>query len=200
MTEAPKKDLRPLASGLCAAAAACLLYAAFTHAWLVNASRYAEIGVGLRSNYECGVSYSFDGEQETSEQKCADLSNSELIAKWRSMGPEAAKLTSSAFVPTGWITFIVALLGAAGLAASAAFGFAKKAPTLPIAPTTVALLGVMIGLITGCVFVATKPGPAGMVGVGMSFWIFGVGCVMGIAAAQLMAKVNRPPDEEWTVD
>jgi hypothetical protein len=70
----------------------------------------------------------------------------------------------------------------------------------PIAPTTIALLGVMIGLITGCVFIATKPGPTGMVGVGLSFWIFGVGCVMGIAAAQMMAKVNRPPDPEWTVD
>jgi hypothetical protein len=50
------------------------------------------------------------------------------------------------------------------------------------------------------VFVATKPGPNGMVGVGLSFWIFGVGCVMGIAGAQMMAKVNRPPDPEWTVD
>jgi hypothetical protein len=200
MTEAPKKDMRPLASGLCAAAAACLLYAAFTQAWLVNASRYAEIGFGLRSNYECGTSYSFDGEAEKSEQKCADISNSELIKKWRSMGPEAEKLTSSAFVPMGWVTFIVALLAALGLAASAAFGFAKKPMNLPIAPTTIGLLGVMIGLITGCVFIATKPGPAGMVGVGLSFWIFGIGCVMGIAGAQMMAKVNRPPDEEWTVD
>ena len=200
MTDAPKKDMRPLATGLCAAAAACLLYAAFTHTWLVNASRYAELGFGLRSNFECGTSYSFDGVAEQSAQKCIEYSNSELIAKWRDMGPEAAKLTSGAFVPTGWITFIVALLAAAGLAASAAFGAAKKAADLPIAPTTVGLLGVMIGLITGCVFVATKPGPAGMVGVGMSFWIFGVGCVMGIAGAQMMAKVNRPPDEEWTVD
>ena len=50
------------------------------------------------------------------------------------------------------------------------------------------------------VFVATKPGPPGMVGVGLSFWIFGVGAVMGIVGAQLLAKVNRPPDTEWTVD
>jgi hypothetical protein len=50
------------------------------------------------------------------------------------------------------------------------------------------------------VFVATKPGPTGMVGVGMSFWIFGAGCVMGIAGAQMMAKLNRPLEPEWTVD
>ena len=199
MTDTPKKDLRPLATGLCAAAAACLIYAAFTHAWLANASRYAELGFGLRSNYECGMSYSFDGE-EHSKQACEWLSNGELIEKWRSMGSEAAKLTSSAFAPMGWVTFIVALLAAAGLAAAAAFGALKKPMNWPIAPTSIALLGVMIGLITGCVFVATKPGPAGMVGVGLSFWIFGIGCVMGIAGAQMMAKVNRPPDPEWTVD
>jgi hypothetical protein len=200
MTEPVKKDMRPLATGLCAAAAACLLYAAFTHAWLVNASRYAEIGFGLRSNYECGMSYSFDGAEEHSKQACEWHSNAEVIDKWRAMGPEAAKLTSSAFVPMGWTTFIVVLLAGVGLAAAAAYGAMKKPMNTKIVPTTIALLGVMIGLITGCVFVATKPGPNGMVGVGLSFWIFGVGCVMGIAGAQMMAKVNRPPDPEWTVD
>lgn len=189
-------DKRPLATGLCAAAAACLLYAAFTHTWLVNAGPYAEIGFGLRDNYECGASFALGGDA----QACIELGNGDFIEKWRAMGESAAKLTSSAFAPVGWITFIVALIGALGLAVAAGFGAAKKPMNLPIAPTTVGLLGVMIGLITGCVFVATKPGPAGMVGVGLSFWVFGIGCVMGIAGAQLMAKVNRPPDEEWTVD
>lgn len=200
MTEPVKKDTRPLATALCAVAAACLIYAGFTHAWLVNASRYTEVGFGLRTNYECSASYSFDGSAGASAQKCTDHTNAELIKKWRDMGPEAAKLTSGAFVPTGWITFIVALLAALGLAAAAVLGFLQKTPDLPIAPTTIALLGIMVGLITGCVFVATKPGPTGMVGVGMSFWIFGVGCVMGIAGAQMMAKLNRPLEPEWTVD
>ncbi len=197
MTDPAKSvaDKRMLATGLCAAAAACLLYAAFTHAWLVNGGRFGEIGFGLRGNYEC-AGFGLASEAKT----CIELSNSELIDKWRAMGESAAKLTSSAFAPTGWITFIVALIAALGLAVAAGFGAAKKPMNLPIAPTTVGLLGVMIGLITGCVFVATKPGPAGMVGVGLSFWLFGIGCVMGIAGAQLMAKVNRPPDEEWTVD
>jgi hypothetical protein len=184
-----KPDLRPLATGLCAVAAACLLYAMFTRTWLTNAGRYTEVGFGLRSNFECDRT-----------QHCFESANSAFIERWRDMGPDAARLTSSAFVPMGWTTFIVALLGALGLVAAAAYGALKRAPRWPIAPTTIALLGVMIGLITGCVFVATKPGPAGMVGVGLSFWIFGVGCVMGIAGAQLLAKVNRPPDEDWTVE
>jgi hypothetical protein len=196
MTEPKPKDLRPLASGLCAVAAACALYGAFTKSWLVNASRYTELGFGLRSNYECASSYSYEG----AEQACTSYSNAAFIDKWRDMGSDAARLTSSAFVPMGWTTFVVALLAAFGLAAAAAYGVAKRSPNWPIAPTTIALLGVMIGLITGCIFVATKPGPGGMVGVGLSFWIFGIGCVMGIAGAQMMARVNRPRDEEWTVE
>lgn len=200
MSEPVKKDMRPLATALCAVAAACLIYGAFTHAWLVNAGRYAEIGFGLRNNHECGMSYTFDGEKENADEKCITMSNDATIKRFREMGPDIAKLTSSAFVPAGWITFIVSLLAALGLAAAAAFGALKKPMTLPIAPTTIGLLGVMIGLISGCVFIATKPGPPGMIGVGMSFWIFGVGCVMGIAGAQMMSKVNKPPDPEWTVD
>ena len=200
MSEPVKKDLRPLATGLCAVAAACLIYAAFTNAWLVNAGRYAEIGFGLRKNFECRESYSFDGAEEHSKQVCAWRTNTEVIKTWSEVKDGGRKLASPAFVPMGWVTFIAALLAALGLAAAAAYGALGKPMSLPIAPTTIALLGVMIGLITGCVFIATKPGPAGMVGVGLSFWIFGVGCVMGIAGAQMMAKVNRPPEPEWTVD
>ena len=199
MTEPQKKDNRPLAMGLCAVAALCLIFAAFTEQWLVNNSRYAEVGFGLRNNHECGMSYSFDGEAEAAEKKCASRTNSEVIARFKELD-RTGKLTSGAFVPMGWATFIVILLAALGLAAATGLAAAKKQLQLPMAPTTVALLGLMLGLITGCVFVATKPGPAGMVGVGLSFWIFGVGCVMGIAGAQMIAKVNRPPDEEWTVD
>jgi hypothetical protein len=181
-------------------AAACLVFAALGHTWLVNASRYTDLGFGLRDNFECRTSYSFDGATEHGKQACEWRGNGELVKQWREMGPKAARTTSGAFAPMGWATFIVALVAALGLAAAAALGFLRKTPRLPMAPTTLALLGVMAGLITGCVFVATKPGPAGMVGVGMSFWIFGVGCVMGIAGAQMMAKLNRPLDPEWTVD
>ena len=203
MTEPAKKDLRPLAASLCAAAAACLLFAAFSHTWLSNANRYGESGMGLRSNYDCATSWvGEDRLSSETRQQCVWLSNQQLVAKWRELGVNAARFTSSAFVPAGWITFIVALLAALGLVTAAVLGALKRPVTWPMAPTTIALLGVMIGLISGCVFVATKPGPAGTVGVGLSFWIFGVGCVVGIAGAQLMAKVNRPPDpdliDEWS--
>ena len=107
---------------------------------------------------------------------------------------------SSAFVPMGWATLVACLLAAFGLLAAAGIAIAGKRPDLPMAPTTIALLAVMASLITGCVFVATKPGPPGMVGVGPSFWIFGAGAVVGIAGAQMLAKVNRPVDPDLMED
>jgi hypothetical protein len=186
----PKKDNRQLAMGLAIAAALCMLFGAFTKQWLVNGNKHLEYGFGLRSNFECATGYD-------DKQRCEDHSNSEVVDMFKQMD---AKLASGAFVPTGWITFISILLAAAGLLAAGAMAAAKKPMDLPVAPTTIGLLFSMIALITGCVFVATKPGPPGMVGVGLSFWIFGVGSVMGIVGAQLLAKVNRPPDPEWTVD
>ena len=111
MTE--KKDLRPLATGLCAAAAACLLYAAFTNAWLANSNRYTEIGFGLRKNFECGVSYSFDGAEEQSKQACEWHTNAEVIAKWRDMGEEATY--SHTFTAKGTYKYVCKYHAAMGM-------------------------------------------------------------------------------------
>jgi hypothetical protein len=46
------------------------------------------------------------------------------------------------------------------------------------------------------VFVATKPGPAGFVGVGIAFWIFGIGAVLGLGGSIMLARVNRPVDPD----
>jgi hypothetical protein len=200
MTERVRTDLRPMATALCFVAAVCLIFGAFTRSWLVNAGRYQEIGFGLRSMFECGQSYGFEDGKEIKKEVCSNQSNDEFIKKWKSFNDPAGKMVSKAFTPLGLVTFVLSLLGALGLLGAAAYGALGKPMRLPIAPTTIALLALMVGLITGCVFVATAPGPTGMVGVGMSFWIFGVGCVMGIAGSQLIAKLNRPPDEEWTVD
>ena len=186
MTE-PKNN-RALAIGLALAAVACMAYACFTRDWLVNGSRYESYGFGLRTNYTCGSSFG--------ETPCDNASNAEYVERLRDFGDAAARNTSSVFAPMGWATFVELLVAACALAAAAALALANKKPQLPITPTTVALLGVMASLITGCVFVATKPGPAGFVGVGISFWVFGAGAVLGIAGAQMLAKVNRPPDPD----
>jgi hypothetical protein len=67
---------------------------------------------------------------------------------------------------------------------------------LPVAPTTIGLLGVMIGLITGCVFVATKPVAVQSMEVGWSFMTFGGAIVAGLGAVFPLNRLIRPIDEE----
>lgn len=200
---------RVIAIALGVVAAACLITAALTDHWLVNSSAEAKIGFGLRNNEEClstgWTNYeplrADEHRAEPTSWTCKSASNSVVVDQWKALEKSHGdRLASSAFAPFGWITFVDVLVAALGLLAAAGIAAARKQPQLPIMPTTVALVGLMIGLITGCVFVATKPGPAGMVGVGLSFWLFGAGSVIGIAGAQLLAKVNRPADVDLMAD
>ena len=183
-----KRPNRWLAIGLAIAAAACLVTATFTQKWLVNGNVYEQIDFGLRTMSQCGSAFG--------EAECDRFSNSAFVEQMRSVNAAAERDTSSAFSPMGWATFVECLLAALGLVLAATIALAGKHPDLPMAPTTLALLAIMAALITGCVFVATKPGPPGFVGVGLSFWLFGAGAVLGIASAQLLAKVNRPIDPD----
>ncbi|HEY1816590.1 MAG TPA: hypothetical protein VGG74_29790 [Kofleriaceae bacterium] len=178
-----KHDNRMLAIGLALGGAACLIYAALSRHWLVDGR--VEVMFGLRDNISCGLA-----------EHCDPISNSELVDAIQHMSGNAPDMASSAFAPMGWVTMITCSLAALGLLVAGALGLAKKRPMLPISPSTVALLAIMAGLISGCVFVATKPGGVGYVGVSLGFWLFGIGSVAGIAGAQLLAKINRAPDPD----
>ena len=190
--EAPKRPNRVLAVALAVVAGAGLVFAAVTDKWLTNGNDYEQISFGLRSMSQCG--------HVLGETPCDVRSNSAFVQQLREFGESAAINTSSAFAPMGWITLVAALLAAFGLFGAAAIALTGKKPDLPMTPSTIALLGIIVGIITGCVFIATKPGPTGFVGAGLSFWVFGGGCVLGIAAAQMLAKVNRPLDPDLMHD
>jgi hypothetical protein len=185
--EAPKRPNAAIAIALAVVAGACLVYAAVTHKWLVNDNPGEQIVFGLRDNSQC------------TGADCLHRSNSALIAELRDFSEASKQDASVAFAPFGWITLVASLLATLGLLGAAGIAASGKKPDLPMTPATLALLGIMVGLITGCVFVATKPGTVN-VGVGLSFWIFGAGCVLGIAGAQLLAKVNRPLDPDLMAD
>lgn len=189
---APKRPNRVVAIALAVVAGAALVFAAVTDKWLTNGNEYEQISFGLRSMSQCG--------HELGETPCDARSNSEFVQQLRDFGESSAMNTSSAFAPMGWITLVAALLAALGLFGAAGIALTGKKPELPMSPPTLALLGIIVGIITGCVFIATKPGPAGFVGAGLSFWVFGGGCVLGIAAAQMLAKVNRPLDPDLMHD
>lgn len=191
--EGPKPaNHRVIGIVLALVAGAGLIYAGFTKQWLANGNMYEQISFGLRDMSQCGSQFG--------EKDCDHRSNSEFVQQMRDFGESSAINASPAFAPMGWVTLVACLLAALGLLAAAALAIAGKKPDLPMTPSTLALVAIIIGIITGCVFIATKPGPAGFVGAGLSFWVFGGGCVLGIAAAQMLAKVNRPLDPDLMSD
>jgi hypothetical protein len=108
--------------------------------------------------------------------------------------------TSSVFPVLGWITFVACLIALLSLAAATAIVIAKKRVRLPVMPTTTALLGVLVALGTGCVYVAVKPGPPGYVGVGVGFFVFGIGVVLGLYSSLVLNKLMRPHDPDLLED
>jgi hypothetical protein len=63
-------------------------------------------------------------------------------------------------------------------------------------PTTVVVLGLIVSIVCGPVFVATKPESVELMGVGWSFMTFGVALVVGLASVFPLNRQIRPIDEE----
>jgi len=183
-----------LAILLAVLAAGAMSFAAFSSNWLANGGADGTIAMGLRNTTECGSVGMLLGPQPN---ECRTKGNADYADEWK--GP-TGQYYSAAWAPLGTVTLIASLIGALGLLGAAGLGVSKKKPNLPFSPSSMALLGIMAALICGCVFVATKPGPGGFVGVGIAFWIFGIGAVIGIFVSTVLAKVNRPPDPDLMDD
>jgi hypothetical protein len=183
---------RAVAIAVALAAAGCLLAACFSHRWLAN-RHLGDFGYSLLSYEDCRA----DG--ASGRPACVTVSNFQVV-KNTEYAPFYERRASPAFPICGLVTLIVLLAAAAGLVTSAGLAALGRRPDLPISPTTIALLGNMIGLVTGCVFAATRPGEAGTVGVAWSFWAFGFGSVGGFAGAQLLARQIRPRDPDLLSD
>jgi hypothetical protein len=185
----PPRELPPTVGVLLAlAAAGCLIAACCSHRWLAN-RHVGDFGYSLLSYEEC----------QGDAAPCSATSNFQVIKNSRNSAFYQNRGVI-VFPVAGLVTFVVLLVAAGSLVVAAGIAAAGKRPDLPVSPTTFALLGSMIGIISGCVFVATKPGEVGAVGVAWSFWAFGIGSVAGIAGAQLLAKQIRPPDPDLLHD
>lgn len=177
----------PRAPGILLAvvAAGALLAACFSHRWLAN-PRTGDLGYSLLSYEDCRAA-------------CRVVSNFQLYESSQKL-PFDEQRVSWVFPAAGAATLVLLWIAAAGLLTAAGIAAARRRPELPVSPTTIALVGLMIGLVTGCVFVATKPGEAGAVGVAWSFWAFGIGSVAGFSGAQQLAKQIRPADPDLLHD
>lgn len=184
----PKKDNRQLAIGLAIAAAALLIFSAFSRSWVERPGLEGGLGFGPMGCHGCAAIVGEPG---------GNMSNGAFVTAMRTqLGSEGARLTSSAFAPMGWVTFGLSILAGLALLWGAFVTYQNKRPELPVSPPSAALLSLMVGMITACVFVATKPGGPGFVGVSIGFWAFAGGLVGGIIAAQMTAKLIRPVDPD----
>ena len=187
-------------------------YAALSKRWLYNPRTMdlsLELGFGLRGNFQC---------EHEEPPRCRDLTNGELVAEWRAEvervrermrddpnNPTGAMIaeqlrTSGGFAPAGWIAFAACGITILSLLVSAALVAARKRPHLPISPTTTALLGTIAALVAGCVFIALKPGPVGLVGINFGFYAFALGVLAAMAAALMSNQLLRPPDVDLLDD
>jgi hypothetical protein len=176
-----RRDHRVTSVALCLVAATLLTAACLSKRWLANGTLYHSVTYSLTRYTEC------------QEGQCETRPTTELPELLRSQPPEPI---SVAFAPAGWITLGGSALAIVSLLACAIFGLFRRRVALPVAPTSLALLSLFVALIAGCVFIATKPGRVGRVGVDWGFVVFGAAVVSGIVAAQRIDREIRPLDPD----
>jgi hypothetical protein len=158
---------------------AALALASFSGRWMMVSADDSSGTFGLRSMEMCF------------ESTCETSSNSAFVDAVNQGGGSA----TSAFAYAGWVCSVALWIAAASLAAAAALMLAGRYVTRPVALTTIALLALAIGLISGVVFVAEKPSRE--LGPGVACYLFAGGELIGIIATILIAR-TRPPDWDET--
>ncbi|HRC58366.1 MAG: hypothetical protein IPI49_28155 [Myxococcales bacterium] len=177
----PGRPLPVTSIVLCLVAATLLAAVCMSKRWLANGNDQVTVSYGLIRNTECR------------EGRCLTRPNSELPVLLQTHPPEAI---SPAFVPAGMATLGASALAIVCLVICALLALGRSRLQLPISPASLALLGLLVAIVAGSVFIATKPGMRNRVGVDWSFVVFGVAVVTGIAAAQRISAELRQDDLE----
>jgi len=141
--------------------------------------------------------------------ECASVSSSELLDQLDQQIAQLKKDPNPAvqraiprppwhgFPVVGFMALALSVIAAAGLLWAAVIALQRKRPELAIMPTTIAVISLALAIITGCIFVATKPGLyEDSLTVGWTFWVFGVGVVSGLASVFPLNRQIRPIDVE----
>lgn len=132
--------------------------------------------------------------------ECESMSNFKVAKELAAQNEHASKKQGTTFPYFGLATLIICLGAAASMLAAGVLGLTGKFVRSPIAITTVGLLAACLGLITGCIFVAVKPGGVGTIGVTWPFFVFGTAVVLGVAACQMLSKAFGPPEYDPYAD
>jgi hypothetical protein len=171
--ELPTPRLKIRSIALAVIAAGGLAYASVAHGWAIDP---------IADRMGGAVEYGLRARQDCAGAGCQVRAFTELTPP-----------PSSTLRAFGWVTSIACWSAAVTLLLSALLVAVNRLVVRPMAPTTIALLSLLVGMISGCVFVAQ----ARAIGtVGWTFWVFGVATVLGIVAAQGLARF-KPGDPFW---
>ncbi len=219
----PPPERRALGIALVVIALGALAFVAQSQQWLTNVGYSQEVGFGLIDNYACTDSNACEelGNDELVERynahvdaprhfperadggsASADATDQPPASPWERAMPKPGlnDRASAAFVPAGEAAFGLLGFAALALVVAGVIAAAGRKPQLPVSPCSIAVVTLGLDLLCGLVFVATKPGPTAMVGVGLAFWIFGGAVLVGTAGALTLARVIRPVDPDLLAD
>ena len=180
--------------------AAVLILASLFLPWL-KAAKQVDVSMTLLSIKSCVEDRDWETDKVT--KKCKSLSNFELAKEMKKLYEDSSKKPGTSFAYFGLATLIMSIIGAVALGAAGILGLKQTFIREPIAITTVALIGLCLALVLGCIFVAVKPGDSEfgrLLGVSWPFFIFGIGIVGGIAGAQMLGKAYGPPEYDPYAD
>lgn len=170
--------------------------------------------LGLRwmkaQNADAGISLLFieAGDESISNLDAVSKGNEMVerrnrrIDEARAMGygddaPSKSETIIGTFAYAGIATIFFSIVSAGALIAAGVLAFKDKFIRSPIALTTVALLGLILALIFGCVFLGSIPQGIFKGGVSWPFFMFGTGVVAGLAGAQMLAKAYREVSDPY---
>jgi hypothetical protein len=177
-----RSEARLSSVALCLVAATLLTAACMSKRWLANGSGGDSISYGLIRFTEC-----IGGACQTHPATTPPDALTRRLPR---------EQLSPVFPIAGWTALGASALAIVALAACALIGLFRQRLALPIAPSSLALLGLLVAMVGGSLFIATKPGGLGRVGVDWGFIVFSVAVVIGIVAAQRISKEIRPIDPD----
>jgi hypothetical protein len=204
-----KQQRRVVAILLAFVSAAGLAVGAFGDRWL--ATPYGDdisLGAGASSERSAGIGLR---EYERCHASCSAISNFELVDLLDKRIEEIREQNKTlplkeqqalprppwhGFPVVGIMALVAALIASAGLLVGGILALAGKRVDMAIMPTTIAVLGLTLSIITGCIFIATKPDFAETLVVGWTFITFGIAAVLGLAAVFPLNRAIRPIDTE----
>lgn len=183
-------DKRVLGIALGLAAAAAIVAGVFTHRWVVGHDfAGGDAHVGLRSVERCGSTAA--GDEHSGARECDSMAYDDL-------GPAARTIDGfSSFATSATLTFYTGLVTAALLVVVVALAATRRFPALPIAPSSLAIVGCFALGVLMALCMMLNPWRVLGWGPGLSLTLASAGATAGLIASIMLGRLRPPVSDDW---